>query len=112
MTIGNVLGFLAAPDRETSLRAVSLSVLKIRTTGLTYKEIAKAIEVSADTVAGAANEESLLSFDAVARLCYFWPEETGPIQELFGPGPEQPTFDDRLAQIERAVAAIRREQLA
>ena len=112
MTIGNVLGFLAAPDREVSLRAVSLSVLKIRTTGLTYKEIAKAIEVSADTVAGAANEESLLSFDAVARLCYFWPEETAPIQELFGPAPQEPTLGDRLVRIERELAAIRRETVA
>ena len=44
MTGGNVLAFLAAPGREVSLHAISLALLRIRTTGLTYREIAKALE--------------------------------------------------------------------
>jgi hypothetical protein len=109
MIAPNVLGFLAAPDRETSLKAISLAVLKIRTSGHTYKEIAKAVDVCAETVAGAANEANLLGFDAIARLCYFWPEETSTIKELFGIGFTAPTAAERLSRIEREAAALRRE---
>lgn len=109
MATGNVLGFLGAPDREITLHAVSLAVLKIRTSGHTYKEIAKAIDVCPETVAGAANEANLLAFDAIARLCYFWPEETATIRELCGFAPQSLTIADRLARIERELDAIRKE---
>ncbi len=109
MTRPNVLAYLAAPDRECSLRAISLAVVKVRATGATYKEIGKAIECCADTVAGAANETTLLSADAIFRLCYFWPDETEVIRNLLVPVTETPTVDDRIARIERELAAIRAE---
>ena len=109
MATGNVLGFLGAPDREITLHAVSLAVLKIRTSGHTYKEIAKAIDVSPDTIEAAAAEKSLLSFDAVARLVYLFPAEARAICELMAPPCEQPTVADRLERIERELDAIRRE---
>tara|TARA_R110000868_G_scaffold410473_1_gene698586 strand:+ start:139 stop:474 length:336 start_codon:yes stop_codon:yes gene_type:complete len=109
MTRPNVLAYLAAPDRECSLRAVSLAVVKVRATGATYKEIAQAIDCCADTVAAAANETTLIGADAIFRLCYFWPAETESIRSLLIPVSEAPTMDDRIARIERELAAIRQE---
>lgn len=103
----DVFGFIAAPDRESSLRAVSLTVLKIRAAGPTYKQIAKAIDCCPDTVAAAANEATLLSADAIFRLCYFWPAFADPIRALIVPISETPTIDDRIERIERELAAIR-----
>ena len=110
MTKGNVLGILAAPDRETSLRAISLALLKVRAShGLTYKELGKMLECSADTVEGATNEKSMLSFDAIARLGYFFPDEFGIVCELWACTDRKPTVADRLERIERELDAIRRE---
>lgn len=57
----NVLGIMAAPDRETSLRAISLALLRIRSSGISYEKIGKAIGCCADTVENAANEKSTSS---------------------------------------------------
>lgn len=108
MTRPEVLGFLSAPDRESSLRAVSLAILKIRSSGTTYKEIAKAIDCSADTVAAAANEVTLLSLDSVLRLCFFWPTAAETILGLTKPIAEKPTVEDRIELIERQLEAIRK----
>ena len=110
MTSGNVLGFLAAPDRETSLHAISLVLLKIRATpGMTCEKLGKTLDCSADTVRAASNEETLLSFDTVGRLLYFFPEHCGPIHELWSGAVETPTIADRLERIERELDALRRE---
>ena len=110
MTDGNVFGFLAAPGRECSLRAVSLALLKVRSIdGMTCEKIGKTLECSADTVRNASNEEGMLSFDCVARLCYFFPEETRPITQLWNRAVETPTVADRLERIERELDAIRKE---
>lgn len=110
MTDGNVFGFLAAPGRECSLRAVSLTLLKVRSIdGMTCEKLGKTLECSADTIRNASNEEAMLSFDCVARLCYFFPEEARPITELWNRAAAKPTVDDRIERIERELAAIRRE---
>lgn len=110
MTNGNVLGFLAAPDREDSLRAVSLALLRVLSNPEnTRKKVAKALECSTDTIAGAIAEESLLSFDSIARLGYFFPDEFALVAELWGRATDEPTVEDRVARIERELDAIRRE---
>lgn len=110
MTNGNFLGFLAAPDREITLRAISLALLKIRALdGMTCEKLGNAVGCSADTVRTASNEESLLSFDCIARLLYLFPDESGPIRELWGRAEDAPTVSDRLERIERELDAIRRE---
>lgn len=105
----NVFGFLAAPSREASLHAIAKVILAVRSAGITYKEIARAIDVSPDTIEGAAVEKSLLSFDAVARLVYLFPNETRAICELMRPPVEQPTSAERIERIERELEALRRD---
>lgn len=73
------------PSREASLHAIAKVILAVRSAGITYKEIARAIDVSPDTIEGAAVEKSLLLFDAVARLVYLFPNETRAICELMRP---------------------------
>ena len=83
MTNGHVLGFMGAPDRQTSLRAIALALLKVRALdGMTCEKIGNALACSADTVRAASNEETLLSFDTAKRLEYFFPDQCGPIREL------------------------------
>ena len=108
MTRPNVLGFLAAPDRETTLHAVAIAFGKVRQSGVTYKEMAKVLECCDDTIANAVSEKSLLSFDVVARLCYFWPDHCAAIMQLWAPGVAEPSTADRLDRIEREVLALRR----
>jgi len=110
VTHGNVLSFLGAPDRQISLRAISLALLKIRALdGMTCEKLGKALECSADTIRTASNEESLLSFDHIARMCCFFPDQAGTIFELLARAPEAPSVADRLERIERELEAIRRE---
>ena len=110
MTNGNVLGFLAVPDREDSLRAISLALLKVRAIDtMTCPKLGKLLGCCADTIAKASNEESLLSFDNVARLCFLFPEESRPIRELWERAEDAPSIPDRLERIERELDAIRRE---
>lgn len=107
MTNGNVLGFLAAPDREVSLRAISLALLKVRALdGMTCDKLGKVIECSADTVRAASNEETLLSFDTVKRLEYFFPDQCGPIRELTDHAVEEMTASDHEAAIAFHTAAL------
>lgn len=109
MTNGNVLGFMAAPDRETSLRAISLALLKVRALdGMTCEKLGKVLECSADTVRAASNEETLLSFDTASRLEYFFPEQCGSIRELRDHRTEQLTPADHRAAIEFHAAALAR----
>ena len=106
----NVLGFMAAPCRQSSLRAVSLALLKVRhIPDMTCEIIAKMLDCSVDTVRNASNEETLLSLDAVLRLCYFFPDQTGPVRDLIIPPPVALTVADRLERIERELEAIRKE---
>jgi hypothetical protein len=109
MTNGNVLGFLAAPDRETSLRAISLSLLKVRSLdGMTCDKIGHALGCSADTVRAASNEETLLSFDTAKRLEYFFPDQCGPLRELTEHAREEMTAADHKAAIEFHMNALLR----
>lgn len=110
MTNRNVFGFLSAPERASSVRAISLALLKVRALpDMTCEKLGKALECSADTIRNASNEETMLSFDSVARLCYFWPDESAPIRALLIPPSEAPTVADRLERIERELEAIRKE---
>jgi hypothetical protein len=110
VTNGNVLGFLGAPDRGITLRAVSLALLKVRALdGMTCEKLGKTLECSVDTVRTASNEESLLSADSLFRLLYFFPDECAPIREAFEHPTEPLTTADRVARIEHELDAIRRE---
>ncbi len=107
MTGPNVLGFLFAPDRTTSLRAVSLALLKVRALeGMTCDKLGAAIGCCGDTIRAASNEETMLSFDTIARLCYLFPDQCGPIHELMARKPECSTADDHQAAIEHHTAAL------
>ncbi len=113
MSNTNVLGFLAAPDRESSLRAIGLSLLKVRAIdGMTCEKLGKTLECSADTIRNASNEETLLAFDCVMRLCYFFPEQTATIRALQAPPAEVPSIDDRIARIDRELDEIRKQARA
>lgn len=108
MTNGNVLGFLAAPDREVSLRAISLALLKVRALdGMTCEKLGGILECSADTIRAASNEENVLGAVSLFRLLYFFPDETGSIRQAYDhPEPEM-TVAERVARIERDLDAIR-----
>lgn len=53
--------------------------------------------------------ETLLSFDSVARLLFFFPDESKPIRELWERAEDTPTVAERCARSERELAAIRRK---
>lgn len=109
MTGGSVLGFLYAPDRDISLRAVSLALLKVRALeGMTCAKLGKALECSVDTIRAASNEETLLSFDAIARLVFLFPEQSASIHELWNRKPVILSVDDHRAAIEHHTAALAR----
>lgn len=113
MTNGNVLGFLSAPTREVSLRAISLTLLKVRAIeGMTCEKLGKLLECSADTIRNASNEEAMLCFVAIARLLDLFPDESAPIRQLWERGAQAPTADERIARIERDLEAIRKELAA
>lgn len=106
----NVLPFLMAADRNVCLSAISMTLLKVRAIdGVTCDKLGEALKCSADTIRNATNEETLLSFDAIVRLCQLFPEQASPIHELFGMTANQPTAQDRINRIERDLEAIRRE---
>jgi len=106
--VPNVLGFLAAPAKGDCQRAISLALLKVRShKDMTCDKLAKLLECSAETIRNASNEETLLSFDAVARLCYLFPLETTPIHELWDGPAEQPSPAERIERIERELGALR-----
>lgn len=109
MTSGHVLGFLAAPDRQTSLRAISLVLLKIRALdGMTCEKIGHVLGCSVDTVRAASNEETLLSYDTAKRLEYYFPDQCGPIRELTDHLSEELSAADHRAAIEYHTAALLR----
>lgn len=107
----NVLGIFQEPNRESSLEAISRALLRIHANhNLTWKKLAKKLDVHADTLAGAVKGHNLLSFDSVARLGFYFPDEFELIETLWLSSVSPvPTIDDRLDAIESEVAAIRRE---
>lgn len=106
-----VLCLFGAPDRTSALSAVARTVGLIqRRHALSYVEIARVIECSTDTIERAAREETLLSFDAVARLGYFFNDCADPIKRLFEPSIVEPTtLEDRLQRAETEILTVRRE---
>lgn len=109
MTGGNVLGFLFAPDREISLRAVSLALLKVRALdGMTCAKLGQALDCSVDTIRAASNEETLLSFDAIARLVFLFPEQCASIHDLWNREPPALSVEEHRAAIEHHTAALAR----
>lgn len=103
----NVFGFLAAPTREATLFAISKALLSIRQTGVTYKDIARALDVSDDTVANAVAENSLLSTDAVLRLCYCFGDHAAPVRDLILAPSEPKTRDEVIVSIQRQLDGLR-----
>ena len=107
MTGGNVLGFMFAPDRDISLRAVSRALLKVRAMdGMTCAKLGSVVGCCADTIRAASNEETLLSFDVIARLAYFFPDQCVTIHELWGRERAELTAADHQAAIERHTAEL------
>ncbi len=105
----NVFGFLAAPSRESSMRAISMALLKVRALdGMTCESIGKLLDCSADTIRNATNEETLLSFDAIARLCYFFPDEAKPVRELIAPEPRQQSIHDKFDALHSEIEELRK----
>lgn len=109
MTNGNVLGFLGAPSRDDCVNALSLAIVRIRASGITYKAIAQAADVSPDTIENAAAAKGgMLNFETIARIAYFWPDESAVIGELWGRAADAPTPAERIARIERELTALKR----
>lgn len=108
MTEPEVLPLFIEPEREDSLRQISLALLSIRADGVTCKEIARKIGCHYDTVEAASNEHSLLSFDSIAKLCFHYPKARPFIVGLWGMGASaEPTETERFERIERELAALR-----
>lgn len=104
----NVLGIFAAPGRDDCLKAISRSLLRIRSEqGLTCAQIGKALGVSADTIENATNEKSLLGFEALALLGFYFPDEFRVVEELWtmSAAPE-PSPADRIDRMERELEAL------
>ena len=107
----NVLGIFPPPDRDACLHAISRALLRIRSErGLHCAEIAKLADCSADTIENATNEKSLLSFDAVARLGFYFPEEFGVVEALWQCRASQDvTVSEKFDAIHVALERLRKE---
>ncbi len=104
MSGGSVLGLFPCPRRADSLRAVSLCLLRIRSNGLSYKQIAAMLDCSADTVENACNEKSLLGFDHIAALAYHFPDEWQIVETLWNCRPARKrTIADKLRELLRDI---------
>lgn len=100
MSGGNVLGLFSPQGRSDCLRAVSLCLLRIRSNGWSYKQIAGIIGCSADTVENACNEKSLLGFDHIALLGFHFPDEFQIVENLWKCRPERKrTIADKLREL-------------
>ena len=100
---------LLAPDKEDCLRVISKAVLQIRNErNFSREKLGKAIGCGKDAIGTATNEESLLSFDSIALLCHYFPDEAAPILRLLGCAHEDPTPTDRIKRIERELEALKR----
>lgn len=108
-----VIGLFPPPDQDDCIEAISVALVKIRANrGLTCKDIGKYIDRCDESVRQAmAGTAGLLSFDAIARLGYYFAEEFTEVESLWlrsAPLPA-PTISERLERIERELDAIRRE---
>jgi hypothetical protein len=109
MTGGSVPHYLFAPDRDISLRSVARALLKVRALdGMTIPKVAEAPCCSADTIKDASNEQTLLTFDKVARLVYLFPEQCESIHELWNREPSALTAEEHKAAIEHHTAELLR----
>lgn len=109
MTGGSVPHYLFAPDRESSLRAVALALLRVRSLpGMTIPKVAEALCCSVDTVKDASIEQTLLTFDKVARLVFLFPVEAAPIVALMNNAPLALTAEEHQAAIEHHTAELLR----
>lgn len=110
MTRANVLSLFAAPGREECLASISRALLRIRASGVTCAQLGRVLACCPDTIEGASNEKSLLSFDSVALLAFHFPDEWALVESLWTcRAVETPSIADRLDRVERDLAAIRRE---
>lgn len=112
--VQNVLGIIGAPSREDSLKAISKCLLRIRSEhSITNIQLGKVLECHADVVGNAISEKSLLNFDTVARLGYFFPDEFRIIEELWAySAAPQRTLPERIDGLHRALDQIKRELVA
>jgi hypothetical protein len=109
MTGGSVPHYLFAPDRESSLRAVARALLKVRALdSMTIPKVAEALGCSVDTIKDASNEQTLLTFDKVARLVFLFPVEAAPVVALMNHAPMALTAEEHSAAIERHTDALLR----
>lgn len=98
-----------APDKEICQRAISLALLKVRALpGVTTKNLAKALDCSADTIFAATNEQNLLSFDSIALLCHRFPDEAAPIIALLTGAPPAPlSVSEQIERLHRELETLR-----
>lgn len=100
---------LFPPTKEVCLKAIGIAMAKVRARGVSREQLADALGCSVDVISAATNEENLASFDTIARLCYYFPEECAELRAMLTGTPvEIPTVKDRLERIERELDAIRR----
>jgi hypothetical protein len=107
MSGGNVLGNLFVPTKETSLRAVSLSMLAVRAMPeVTPSILREKLDCCDETIYNASNEVNLIRFDKIARLAHFFPDQCAPIHSLWGRERAELTAEDHRAAIEHHTAEL------
>lgn len=122
MTVSpQICGLLLLPDRTDALRAVSMTIGKIRRRyGHKPAEIAARLKKgdgtapTGDTIERAEREETLPSFDLIAQIAYLYSDCAEPIRALLAPAAtaEPTTVEQRLVRMEAEILAVRRELAA
>lgn len=110
--VHSVLGIFAEPDTDLCRNVIARALLRIHANhdDMTWKKLAKRLDVHPNTLAAAVKGESLLSFDAIARIGYHYPDEFELIETLWLASVRMPvTTDDRLDAMQRELDALRRE---
>lgn len=104
MSAPSVLGLFSGRSRADCVRALSLCLLRIRSHGYSYKEIAARLDCSAATIENACNEKSLLAFDHIVRIATEFPEQWEMVEALwkFAP-PSRRTLADKLRELLRDI---------
>lgn len=106
----NVLGIFPEPDRELSVNVIARCLLRIHANHdeLTWKKLAKRLDVHPDTLASAVKGASLLGFDVIARIGYHFPDEFELVETLWLASVRPPvTTADRIDAMQRRFRAPR-----
>lgn len=107
-----VSGIFPPPSRELAIDMIRRALLEVRSNyGLSWARIAEHTGIGKDALERARTGASLIEFESVARLGYYFPDEFELIETLWQNSvPTQPTRDDRIDRIYAELDAMRREQ--